>query len=77
MSTGGFRERSRTDASKLTTSWVILAPRRFRLFDGHGDYVYPEGWPANIKPLDGVRVLVLHPPNGNYGWNNGRGHGNR
>lgn len=46
--------------------------RRFRLFDGHGSYVYPEGWPADIKPLDGVRVIVLHPPNGIYGWNNAR-----
>ncbi|MBR7825119.1 hypothetical protein KDK95_02285 [Actinospica sp. MGRD01-02] len=46
--------------------------RRFRLFDGHGGYVYPEGRPADIEPLDGVRVLVLHPPNGNYGWSNGR-----
>lgn len=46
--------------------------RRLRLFDGHGDYVYPEGRPADIEPLDGVRVLVLHPPNGTYGWNNGR-----
>jgi hypothetical protein len=46
--------------------------RRFRLFDGYGDYVHPDGWPADIKPLDGARVLVLHPPNGNYGWNNGR-----
>jgi hypothetical protein len=46
--------------------------RRFRLFDGHGGYVYPEGWPADIEPLDGMRVLVLHPPNGHYGWKNGR-----
>jgi len=46
--------------------------RRFRLFDGHGNYVHPEGWPTDIEPLDGVRVLVLHPPNGTYGWNNGR-----
>ena len=46
--------------------------RRFRLFDAHGSYIYPEGWPADIEPLDGVRVLVLHPPNGDYGWNNAR-----
>lgn len=46
--------------------------RRLRLFDGHGSYIYPEGWPADIEPLDGVRVLVLHPPKGSYGWNNGR-----
>lgn len=46
--------------------------RRFRLFDGHGDYVYPEGWPADIQPLDGTRVLVLHPANGSFRWSNGR-----
>ena len=46
--------------------------RRFRLFDGRGNYVYPEGWPADIEPLDGVRVLVLHPAKGAYGWKNGR-----
>lgn len=51
------------------TSPVI---RRFRLFDGHGSYIYPEGWPADIEPLDGVRVLVLHPPNGTRGWNHAR-----
>lgn len=32
--------------------------------------------PPNVTctraPLDGVRVLVLHPPNGIYGWNNAR-----
>jgi hypothetical protein len=48
------------------------ALRRFRLFDGHGAYVCPEGVPADIKPLDGTRVLVLHPPNGDYGMGVGR-----
>ncbi|MGY4921984.1 hypothetical protein [Streptomyces sp. 900105755] len=48
------------------------AIRRFRLFDGHGAYVHPEGVPADIKPLDGTRVLVLHPPNGDYGMGVGR-----
>jgi hypothetical protein len=48
------------------------ALRRFRLFDGHGAYVYPEGVPADIEPLDGTRVLVLHPPNGEYGMGVGR-----
>jgi hypothetical protein len=46
--------------------------RRFRLFDGHGAYVYPEGWPADIVPLDGVRVLTLRPPKGDFGWMQGR-----
>jgi len=46
--------------------------RRFRLFDGLGDYVYPEGRPADIAPLDGTRVVVLYPPLGRYGWSGGR-----
>jgi hypothetical protein len=46
--------------------------RRFRLFDGRGSYVYPQGRPADIKPLDGVRVLVLHPPLAPSGWRDGR-----
>ncbi|GGN22334.1 hypothetical protein [Streptomyces fuscichromogenes] len=48
------------------------ALRRFRLFDGHGAYVSPEGVPADIKPLEGTRVLVLHPPNADYGMGVGR-----
>lgn len=48
------------------------AIRRFRLFDGHGAYVYPEGVPADIEPLDGTRVLVVHPANGNFGMGVGR-----
>ncbi|MCD9874952.1 hypothetical protein [Streptomyces guryensis] len=43
------------------------AIRRFRLLDGHGGHVYPEGVPAGTEPLDGTRVLVLHPPNGAFG----------
>lgn len=46
--------------------------RRFRLFDGHGAYVYPEGRPADVAPLAGTRVLMLLPPNGDYGWTTGR-----
>jgi hypothetical protein len=46
--------------------------RRFRLFDGHGAYVFPEGRPADIEPLDGTRVLVLHPPLAPLGWTGGR-----
>lgn len=49
------------------------AVRRFRLFDGHGGYVSPpDAVPADIRPLDGTRVLVLHPPNGSYGMGVGR-----
>jgi hypothetical protein len=46
--------------------------RRFRLFDGTGAYIYPEGHPAGIPLLDGIRVIVLHPPLGSYGWACGR-----
>lgn len=46
--------------------------RRCRLFNGHGSYVYPEGRPADIQPLDRARVLVLHPPLGRFGWTSGR-----
>ncbi|MEV7691679.1 hypothetical protein [Streptomyces bungoensis] len=48
------------------------AIRCFRLFDGQGSYISPEGMPADIHPLDGTRVLVLHPPNGTYGLTVGR-----
>lgn len=46
--------------------------RRFRLFDGLGCYVFPEGRPADIAPLDGTRVVVLHAPLGRFGWSGGR-----
>ncbi|MFG2480502.1 hypothetical protein [Streptomyces fagopyri] len=48
------------------------AIRLFRLFDGRGTYIGPEGVPADIEPLDGTRVIVLHPPNGNYALGLGR-----
>lgn len=46
--------------------------RRFRLFDGTGAYIYPEGVPADIAPTGDVRVIVLHPPRGPLGWTSGR-----
>lgn len=46
--------------------------RRFRLFDGLGYYVFPEGRPVDIAPLGGTRVVVLHAPLGRYGWSGGR-----
>jgi hypothetical protein len=49
-----------------------IIQRRCRLFDGQGSYVYPEGHPADIQPLGGARVLVLHPPLGRFGWTSGR-----
>jgi hypothetical protein len=49
-----------------------LIRRRFRLFDATGTYVSPEGRPADIAVVDGVRLVVLHPPRGNYMWMSGR-----
>ncbi|MEU6259880.1 hypothetical protein [Streptomyces sp. NPDC047043] len=68
---------ARTWVEAATDSDPNLGPcepaiRRFRLFDGHGAYVYPEGIPADIEPLDGIRVLVLHPANGTFGMGIGR-----
>lgn len=48
------------------------AVRAFRLFDGHGHYIDPAGVPADIEPLDGTRVVVLHPPNGTFTMGGGR-----
>ena len=61
-----------TDGAPGPFSPEVPILRRFRMFDGHGAYIYPEGRPSDIEPLDGTRVVVLHPPNGNYGWQNGR-----
>jgi hypothetical protein len=33
----------------------------FHLLDGHGTHIRADGVPADIEPLDGARVLVLHP----------------
>jgi hypothetical protein len=49
-----------------------LIQRRFRLYDAAGEYVSPEGRPADIAVVDGARVIVLHPPRGNYQWAGGR-----
>lgn len=59
-----------TGEQHLTSANAVV--RRFRLYDGTGEYVYPEGVPADIKPTGGVRVLVLHPPRGRYLWLAGR-----
>ncbi|MFJ6650774.1 hypothetical protein ACIQPS_34680 [Streptomyces sp. NPDC091290] len=48
------------------------AIRCFRFFDGQGAYIRPEGVPADIGSVDGTRVLVLHPPHGNYAPSVGR-----
>lgn len=46
--------------------------RRFRLYDGLGAHVNIDGWPAGIPTVDGVRVIVLLPPEGVRGWDAGR-----
>jgi len=61
-----------TDAPLVMQPPTDPIKRRFRLLDGEGAYVPPEGRPAGIGMTDGVRVLVLHPSHGDYGWSNGR-----
>src|SRR5215472_6620241 len=46
--------------------------RRFRLFDGTGAYIYPEGRPADIAVLGAARLIVLHPPRSDFRWRSGR-----
>lgn len=60
-----------TDAPPILPGGAIIQ-RRCRLFDSYGSYVYPEEHPADIQPLDGTRVLVLHPPLGRFTWSAGR-----
>lgn len=73
------------DGDRPLPEWVVAAtdgpPRlpvsnpawqRFWLFDGHGGYVFPEGRPADIEPFHGVRVVVVEPSQGGYGWSAGR-----
>ena len=61
-----------TDAPLVSHPGTDPIVRRFRLYDGTGSYVYPEGRPADIGMTAGMRVLVIHPPNGMYGWANAR-----
>jgi hypothetical protein len=60
-----------TDSPPILPGGGVIQ-RRCRLFGGYGSYVYPEGHPADIQPLDGARVLVLHPPLGRFTWSAGR-----
>jgi hypothetical protein len=60
-----------TDAPPILPGGAIIQ-RRCRLFDGYGSYVYAEGHPADIRPLDGAGVLVLQPPLGRFTWSAGR-----
>ena len=61
-----------TDAPLVNHLGTDPIVRRLRLYDGTGRYVYPEGRPADIGTTSGTRVLVIHPPNGNYGWAHAR-----
>lgn len=61
-----------TDAPLVNRFGTQPIVRRFRLYDGTGGYVDPEGCPADIGTTAGTRVLVIHPPNGTYGWANAR-----
>jgi hypothetical protein len=61
-----------TDAPLVSHWGADPVLRRFRLYDGTGRYVYPEGRPADIGAVQGTRVLVLHPPNGRFGWGHAR-----
>ncbi len=45
---------------------------RFNLVDAEGNWVWNEGRPSDIPPLDGVRVVVLDPPPYARSWNAGR-----
>lgn len=58
--------RAATDGPTRTAKVADAPARSFRLFDGHGRYVVPDGWPSDIQPTDGARIVVLYPPNGNY-----------
>ncbi|MFE2061978.1 hypothetical protein ACFXDH_06170 [Streptomyces sp. NPDC059467] len=51
---------------------VNAVVRRFRLFDAQGEYISPEGIPADIPAIEGTHVIVLHPPRGRFSWANGR-----
>lgn len=45
---------------------------QFNLVDAYGKWIWNEGRPAGIPPLDGVRVVVLDPPAYERHWNAGR-----
>lgn len=49
-----------------------LAMTAFHLLDGHGTPISADGVPADIEPLDGTRVLVLHPMKRDYIMTAGR-----
>lgn len=44
----------------------------FNLVDGYGEWIWNEGRPADIPPLEGTRVVVLDPAPYERVWNAGR-----
>lgn len=44
----------------------------FNLVDAYGDWIWNEGRPADIPPLEGTRVVVIDPPPYERTWNAGR-----
>ncbi|WP_242885158.1 hypothetical protein [Actinomadura litoris] len=71
------------DGTPPDPEWVAAAtdgqPRpvggiegRFNLVDGHGEWIWNEGRPADIPLLDGHRVIVLDPPPYPRAWDTGR-----
>ena len=61
-----------TDGDQPRVSLASPIVRRFRLYDGLGRPVDLDGWPDGIATVDGVRVIVLLPPEGMRGWDGGR-----
>jgi hypothetical protein len=41
----------------------------FNLVDAYGEWIWNEGRPADIPPLEGTRVVVLDPPPYERSWN--------
>lgn len=68
--TPGWVDAATTGAPLLSADQA--AQRRFRLYDATGEYIYPEGRPADIAVVDGVRVIVVYPSLGDYRWTTGR-----
>lgn len=59
-----------TDGPDLTPAGGMRGA--FNLVDGHGDWIWNEGRPADIPRLEGERVVVLDPPPYVRSWNAGR-----
>ncbi|MGS2616914.1 hypothetical protein ACVCAH_20665 [Micromonospora sp. LZ34] len=79
---GALAAPGRIEGLTVDPAWVAVAtdapPERFggmvtgsfNLVDGHGEWIWNEGLPADIPLLDGVRVIVLDPPSYTRSWEN-------